>query len=342
MVKSFRETQKQEAAFDTRDRGIREVPLDWIVGSVDRYHDFDQRFRIGPHLPSDRLENIKNIMLSGKSLPPVKLYQIKDEYYAMDGHHRIAAANELGYGEIRAHVIEFIPSKGSLENLIYREKTKFDDRTELPYTIELTDFGQYVHLIDQISKHRKFLERETAESVSIQKTAKDWYKTIYRPLVAIIRRGHLIEHFPGRTLADLYAFISIHQWEKKDHGLRYGIGISKLVPKDMEDFRRKMSNLKENEYPEMLREITAFVLINVTAKKEIRFVDKLFNFDEVKEAHAVHGSVDVIAKIVLRRDLVSSDAETIGDFVHKIRQISGVISTQTLIPDYSRPKRHAE
>jgi uncharacterized ParB-like nuclease family protein len=339
MVKSFKEIQKQEAAFDTRDRGIREVPLARIVGSVSRYQDFDRKFRIGPHLPPERLENIKKIMRSGKSLPPVKLYQIKKEYYVLDGNHRIAAANELGYEDIRAQVIEFIPSKGSLENLIYREKAEFDDLTELPHTIELTDFGQYDNLIDQISNHRKFLVRETNEPATIQLAAKDWYKTIYRPLVAIIRKGHLIEHFPGRTLADLYTFLSVHQWERKDQELRYGVGISKLVPKDMEEFRRNMAKLKETEYPEMLREITAFVLINVAAKKEIRLVDKLFNIKEVQEVHSVHGSVDVIAKIILRRDLVSSDAETIGDFVHnRIRTIAGVISTQTLIPGYSKQK----
>ena len=341
MIKSFKEIQKKEAAFDTRDRGIREVPLDRIVGSVARYHDFDQKFRINPHLPPERLEKIKKLMRQGKSMPPVKLYQIKNEYYALDGNHRIAAANELGYEEIRAHVIEFIPSKGSLENLLYREKTAFDDHTELPYTIELTDFGQYSHLIDQISKHRKFIERGTEAVVTIQKAARDWYKTIYRPLVAIIEKGNLIEHFPGRTLADLYAFISVHLWDRGDQGLRYGIGISKLVPKDMEEFRKKMAQLKESEYPEMLREITAFVLINVSAKKEIRLVDKLFKLEEVQEVHSVHGSVDVIAKIVLKRDLVSSDAETIGDFVHgKIRQISGVMSSQTLIPGYSKQKQN--
>jgi len=339
MVKSFKEIQKQEAAFDTRDRGIREVPLDRIVGSVGRYHDFDEKFRISPRLPSERLEKIKKLMRQGKSLPPVKLYQIKNEYYALDGNHRIAAANALGHEKIRAHLIEFIPSKDSLENLIYREKTAFDDLTELPYTIELTDLGQYQHLIDQISQHRKFIEPETEADVTIQAAAKDWFKTIYKPLVAIIEKGKLLEHFPGRTLADLYAFISVHLWDRKDQGLRYGIGISKLVPKDMEEFRRKMARLKESEYPEMLREITAFVLINVSAKKEMRLVDKLFKLEEVQEVHSVHGSVDVIAKIVLKRDLVSSDAETIGDFVHnKIRQISGVVSSQTLIPGYSKQK----
>jgi hypothetical protein len=339
MLKSFKEVQKQESAFDTRDRGIRKVPLDRIVGSVGRYHDFDERFRIRPHLPAERLEEIKSKMRAGKVLPPVKLYLIKNEYYALDGNHRIAAAKELGHAEIMAQVTEFIPSRGSLENLLHREKVRFDDQTQLPYSIELTDFGQYDHLVHQISEHRDFLEKQTSQPVTIPQAAKDWYETIYRPLIAVIRKGDLLEHFPGRTLADLYMFISVHQWEQNDRGLRYGIGISEMVPKNMEDFRTKMAQLRETEYPEMLREITAFVLINVAAKKENRLVDKLFSLEEVKEVHSVHGSVDVIAKIVLKRDLVSSDAETIGDFVqNKIRQIAGVISTQTLIPGYSKTK----
>lgn len=341
MLKSFKEVQALEAAFDTRNRGTRMVPLDRIVGSVGRYHDFDERFRIRSHLPAERLEKIKNKMRTGGALPPVKLYLIKNEYYVLDGNHRIAAAKELGHTEIKALVTEFIPSKGSMENLLYREKADFDDQTQLPYAIELTDFGQYEHLLRQISWHRDYLEDETAQPVTIQQAAQDWYETIYRPLIAILRKARLIEHFPGRTLADLFTFISVHQWEKKDHGLRYGIGISELLPKNMEDFRKKMAELKETEYPEMLREIIAFVLINASAKKEFRLVDKLFNLEEVREVHSVHGSVDVIAKIVLKRDLVSSDAETIGDFVHnKIRQISGVVSTQTLIPGYSKEKNH--
>ena len=341
MLKSFKEVQKNEAAYETRDRGIRSVPLAKIVGSVGRYHDFDERFRIRSHVPVERLEKIKNRMRSGKMLPAVKLYQIKNEYYALDGNHRIAAANELGYDEIQAQVTEFIPSKGSLENLLYREKAKFDDTTQLPYTIELTDFGQYELLLEQIFRHRNYLAGQSEGPITTPNAAKDWYTTVYQPLVAIIKKGGLIEHFPGRTLADLYTFISVHQWERNDEGLRYGIGISQLVPKTMEAFRTKMAKLKETEYPEMLREITAFVLINVAAKKEVRLVDKLFKLDEVKEVHSVHGNVDVIAKIVLKRDLVSSDAETIGDFVHsKIRQISGVLSSQTLIPGYSKQKNN--
>jgi hypothetical protein len=105
-------------------------------------------------------------MREGKTLPPVKLYQIKNEYYALDGNHRIAAANELSYGEIQARILEFIPSKGSRENLLYREKAQFDDRTQLPYSIELTDFGQYEHLIEQISRHQDYLEKNAAAPVA--------------------------------------------------------------------------------------------------------------------------------------------------------------------------------
>jgi hypothetical protein len=343
MLKSFKKVQEQEAAFETRDRGTLLVALDRIIGSVGRYQDFDERFRIRSHMPAERLEEIKRKMRAGKPLPPVKLYQIKNEYYALDGNHRIAAANELGYGEIQARVIEFMPSRGSRENLLYREKAQFDDRTRLPYSIELTDFGQYEHLFEQISRHRDYLEKNAAASIALQEAAKDWYETIYEPLIAIIKKGDLLRHFPGRTLADLYTYISVHQWDYKDDGLRYGIGISQLVSENMEDFRKKMVKLKETEYPEMLREITAFVLINASAKKELRLFEKLINLEEVKEVHSVHGSVDIIAKVVLKRDLVSSDAETIGDFVHnKVRQLSGVISTQTLIPGYSKIKREDE
>ena len=59
--------------------------------------------------------------------------------------------------------------------------------------------------------------------------------------------------------------------------------------------------------------------------------------------HSVHGSYDIVVKIVLTRDLLSSDAEIIGQFIHEqIRQIPGVSSTQTLIPGYSKIKDNNE
>jgi hypothetical protein len=77
----------------------------------------------------------------------------------------------------------------------------------------------------------------------------------------------------------------------------------------------------------------------VEGKHEQKIMDKLFALDEVKELHSVHGSIDLIVKVVLQRDLLSSDAEIISQFTHgMIRPIRGVQSTQTLIPGLSRVK----
>ncbi|MDC3237167.1 ParB N-terminal domain-containing protein [bacterium] len=337
-TKSFRENQINEGAFDSIKRGSCSVPLKQITGSVGRYQDFDNHFRIKKHIPSERLDNIKASMRRGKQLPPVKLYQIKDEFFVLDGNHRVSAAKEFGHDTILADIVEFIPSKNTLENILYRQRSDFMENTGLSQAIDLSELGQYAYLEKQIEKHQDYLWRITGKKVSTKESAQDWYKTIYSPLITIIEKGQLIRHFRNRTLSDLYAYISFHQWEK-NLSRKYGIGIDKLIPKDMEAFRNKMADMKEQQYPEMQRDITAFVLIIVKAKSEYRIMDKLFVHNEVKELHSVHGDVDVIAKIVLRRDLLSSDAEIIGQFVHDhIRGVSGVSSTQTLIPGYSKMK----
>jgi DNA-binding Lrp family transcriptional regulator len=337
-VKSFRDQQQREAAFDHRDRGIRTVPLNRIVGSVGRYKDFDNRFRFKPAVPSERFVWIKTAMREGRTLGPVKLFQIRDEFYVLDGNHRIAAAKALGHDEILAHIEEFIPSKNSLPNILYRERAEFADRTRLPAEINLTEVSQYAHLLEQISEHQQYMRATGEDAVSFENAALDWFKTIYRPLCTIIKRSGLIDSFDGRTIDDLFAYISLHQW-KEGRKRAYGIGIDKLVPKNMEEFRKKMSDLKDAEYPEMKQGINVFILMNVQAKKEIKLMERLFELDEVQEVHSVHGDVDVVVKAVLMRDLLSSDAEIISQFVHeKVRQLPGVVSTKTLIPGISKIK----
>jgi DNA-binding Lrp family transcriptional regulator len=168
--------------------------------------------------------------------------------------------------------------------------------------------------------------------------ALDWFRTIFRPLCTIIKRSRLVDSFPERTIEDLFSYITFHQW-KESRKRQYGIGIDKLVPKDMEEFRKKMTNLKDAQYPEMKQGINVFILMNVQAKKENKLMDKLFELEEVKEVHSVHGDVDLIVKVLLTRDLISSDAEVISQFVHEqVRQLPGVISTKTLIPGLSKIK----
>jgi hypothetical protein len=337
-VKSFRDQQQKEAAFDHRNRGIRTIPLNRIVGSVGRYRDFDSRFRFKSPVPSDRLEWIKKAMRQGRHLGPVKVFEIKNEFYVLDGNHRIAAAKALGHDEILAHIEEFIPSKNTLPNMLYRDRAEFADRTRLPAEITLTEVGQYAYLLEQISEHQRYLQEAGEDNVTFEKASLDWFKTIYRPFRILLKRSRLADSFPQRTVDDLFAYITFHQW-KEGRKRRYGIGIDKLVPKNMEEFRRKMSDLKDTQYPEMKQGINVFILMNVQARKENKLMDKLFELNEIKEVHSVHGDVDLIVKAELTRDLISSDAEVISRFVQEqVRQLPGILSTKTLIPGISKIK----
>lgn len=332
-LQSFGDRQEKEQAYDSVDRGTSLVPLERIVGSVGRYRDFDSQFNPKRDNSGDeRLRAIVQRMREGRSFPPVSLYQIKDDFFILDGHHRVTAAKELGHSDIRACILELMPSKDTLENRLYLEKTEFRDKAGLQRTIDLTEFGQFGHLEWQIREHQVWLSEETQQDIGYKKAAADWYRTIYRPLATLIDNSGLVRSFNNRTVDDLYLYISVHQWEKGKER-KYGIGVDKLIPKEMEAFRAKMAEHKEQEYPEMRREIMAFILLNVDGKHEQRIFDKLVALEEVREVHSVHGSIDIIIKVVLTRDLLSSDAELLSQFLSTtIRQWRGVRSTQTLLP----------
>ncbi len=335
---NFNIRQEKEEAYEAIERGTLMVPLTKIIGSVGRYHDFDNQFKTHSPKVDERLKGIMDAMREGKNMPPIALYQIKEDFFILDGHHRFRAAVELGWTDIRSRIVELLPSKNTLENKLYIEKIHFRDKAGLPDSIELTEPGQLDHLEWQVREHRKFLTNQKNQAVSFKQAGADWYRTIYRPLATLIDNSKLVKSFPGRTVDDLYLYISVHQWEI-GRKRTYGIGVDKLIPTDMEAFRQKMAEHKEQEYPEMKREITVFILLNVEGKYEQQIFDKLLALDEVREVHSVHGSIDMIAKITLMRDLLSSDAEILSHFIQfTIRQWKGVVATQTLIPGMSRTK----
>lgn len=335
---NFNVRQEKEEAYEAIERGTLMVPVEKIVGSVGRYHDFDNQFKAGSTNKNERLQGILKAMRGGKNLPPIALYQIKEDFFILDGHHRFKAARELGYTHIRSRIVELLPSKNTLENNLYNEKIQFKEKSKLEHTIQLTEPGQFAHLQWQIEEHQQYLSTKENQDISFEQAAADWHKTIYTPLYSFIENSQLVKSFPRRTVDDLYLYISVHQWEKGKKR-KYGIEIDKLIPTDMETFREQMAERKEHDYPEMKREITVFVLINIEGKYEQQLIDKLLALNEVQEVHAIHGSIDLLVKIKLMRDILSSDAELISQFIQStIRQWKGIVSSQTLIPGISRVK----
>ncbi len=101
-----------------RDAGLAVVPLDAIVGTVDRMQGFDRHFRPTTPQVRARWERIAAAMRRGEAMPPVDLYRVGDVYFVKDGHHRVSVARALGRHDIDARVTEVVTRVGAGHDLL--------------------------------------------------------------------------------------------------------------------------------------------------------------------------------------------------------------------------------
>jgi hypothetical protein len=237
----FEKEYEKEKPVGSYELGIVEVEIAHIVGTVGRYRDFDHGFIISSAASSKRLHKIRKALEKNIELPPLELYKIKDHYFILDGHHRVIAARRMGIRSMRARVIEYLPPRNSLENILAREKSDFELKTGIT-TISLTELSQYEKLINQIREHRHYLIEKNGEELSFKDAAADWHQNIYMPIVERIEEEGIVGDYPERTIADLYVYISDHKWmESQRKG--YDIGFAAAL----EQFHQKLPghSLKE-------------------------------------------------------------------------------------------------
>lgn len=212
--------------------GMQTVEINKIVGSLNRYNDFNRVFL--PVRPTAertaRLRNLEHALEQGEILPPVRLYQVGDVYFVEDGHHRVAAARRQGGKEIDAEVIEFrssVPLESGVtpkEILIKAEYVDFLERTHLDklrpnQKIEFSELGRYRVLLEHIDVHRYFLGLEKKREIPYEEAVVSWYDNVYTPIVETFQRLGTIKHFHNRTEADLYVWVSRHLYYLRE---RYG------------------------------------------------------------------------------------------------------------------------
>ncbi|HET9494644.1 MAG TPA: hypothetical protein VFR15_10465 [Chloroflexia bacterium] len=89
-------------------RGATQVPVRNIVGSVNRYRDFDRDFNPLRAEDRDRWARVAEAYLEGATLPPVDLIKIGDVYVVRDGNHRVSVARHFGVEYIDAVVTEYV------------------------------------------------------------------------------------------------------------------------------------------------------------------------------------------------------------------------------------------
>lgn len=224
---SFDEVREKLKVEGSVDKGLQEIPIENIAGSVGRYSDFTRDFLPINAADAQRWARVLVAATDMKGLPPIEVYKVGDSYFVKDGNHRVSVARRLGATFIQAYVTE-LRTKVPLdidsdldETIIRSEYEEFLEKTRLEdlrpgSDIVLTAPGKYPLLLEHIAVHRYYMGIEQQREISFQEAAAHWYDTVYRPVAEIIRERGVMRYFPSRTDADLYLWIAEHRAQLRE------------------------------------------------------------------------------------------------------------------------------
>ena len=218
----YRELRERVKVEQEVYRGMQEVPVEQIVGSMDRFQDFDRAFFPRQRHTAARWKSIDTAYHRDIRLPPIQLYKVGDIYFVKDGNHRVSVARGHGVAFIDAEVIEAqirVPLHSSMSpaQLLHQmEYAEFLRRTNLDrrqpdHDIRPTSLGRYENLLELIDEHRMERSLHTGREISFEDAAASWYDTVYLPIVTLVSDQQLLRDFPGRTEADIFLWVMANQ-----------------------------------------------------------------------------------------------------------------------------------
>jgi hypothetical protein len=240
---SFHEVRSRFKPEGESYRGMQEVPVRQIIGSFDRFRDFDRAFLPRRSDSGNRWRNIDRAFHTDVRLPPVQLYKVGDVYFVKDGNHRVSVARERGIEFIDAEVIEShvrVPIDASMtpfELLLQVEYAEFLrltnlDRLRPEHDIRPSKLGRYDELWDHILIKQAQMSEERGSEAPISEAVEHWYDEVYLPIVRIARGRQVVQRFNGRTEADIYLWVMRHRDElmqREDHDVNPSDAATDLI-----------------------------------------------------------------------------------------------------------------
>ncbi len=203
------------------ERGVYEIPVKAIVGSVGRYTEFTRDFLPRRSEDRERWARVKSAVDDpmGSGMPPIDVYQVGEVYFVLDGNHRVSVARQEGFEVIEARVIEVktdVPFTSDIQPddlIIKSEYADFLEHTGLATMRQGVDLsvsvpGQYEKLLEHIQVHRYYMGIDFKRDVSYPEAVGHWYDTVYLTTIEPTRERGLCRWFPGRTETDLYLWVS--------------------------------------------------------------------------------------------------------------------------------------
>ncbi len=214
---------EEQLHYEQADKlGLVDIPLDAIVGSVSRPSDFTRKFFPREAVDPGRWQRVKKVM--DQAIRPIKVYQIDQAYFVLDGNHRVSVARQRGMTYIPAYVTKIgssvpLTPEDDVEDLIIKnQQVRFRKDTGLeklrPDLEFATSFpGGYRRLREQISSYQLNLDQRYHIPFSFTEAAESWVEEIYLPVLQTVSQSGLLRDFPDRTPTDLYIWLTRYQQE---------------------------------------------------------------------------------------------------------------------------------
>lgn len=208
-------------------RGMQVVKVAQIVGSVDRFRDFDRAFLPRHNYTAGRWKNVDRAYYQDVRLPPVQLYKVGDVYFVKDGNHRVSVAKERGVEFIDAEVIEghirvpLYASMSAFELLLQVEYAEFLRLTDLDklrpsHDMRPTALGRYDEIWDHIILHQEWMSEHFERLIPASEAAVAWYDDVYMPIVRVARARGIVDRFSDRSETDIYLWVMAHRHELEE------------------------------------------------------------------------------------------------------------------------------
>ena len=227
----FSVIEKSIQTYTLKDRGIEAIPIDKIIGSLGRYLDFSETLLPKKTDGSSRYEYIKSLMEKGITLEPIQVYQVLDNYFIIDGHHRVSVAkNEFKAKYIDAQVTEIkfnyklskdknytFDSESTKKFLIKLEEDTFQHATFLNnkiliHPLKVTELKSFALLQQEIIDFKKNYNNGELAKKSIIFSSYKWYAERFLHALNLMKKEDILSKFKNRTFTDLYVWIQRHKY----------------------------------------------------------------------------------------------------------------------------------
>jgi hypothetical protein len=215
------EVERRLKPFGRRYLGVRQIPLDALVGTDSRASSFTRDFRPLHAFSRERMRSLAGAFADG-AFPPIVTVKLGEAYFVIDGHHRTALARRAGAEMIDADVTELIalvplPAGADILEVVLRELERIflEDSglaEALPgVRLSVSRPAHYLELLENIQVHGYHMMRGRERVLENAEIAADWYDAIYAPTLAAIERLRLGRVYRDAPPGDLFLVLHRHR-----------------------------------------------------------------------------------------------------------------------------------